>query len=78
MGPPVARAGHVRRVPGGARSSVTRAEIRYLFNNQNQHNNLYCTHENGEQFGYDVPLHMPAVASDNRPRTVHCCYVYLP
>jgi hypothetical protein len=33
---------------------------------------------NGEQFGYDVPLHMPAVAGDNRPRTVHCCYVYLP
>jgi hypothetical protein len=62
---------------GEPRSSATRAEIRYLYFNQNQHNYLYCTHENGEQFGVDVLLHMPAVAGDNLPRTVHCCYVYL-
>jgi hypothetical protein len=77
MGPPVVRAGPVRRVPSGPRSSATRAEIRYLYHNQNQHDYLYCSHVNGEVLGVDVPLHMPAVAGDNRPRTVNCCYVYL-
>ena len=44
----------------------------------NQHRYLYCSHRNGDVLGVDVPQHMPAVVGDNRPRTVHCCYVYLP
>ena len=67
---------HVRLVSGG-RGRALLAEIRYLYRNQNQHRYLYCSHRNGDVLGVDVPQHMPAVVGDNRPRTVHCCYVYL-
>ena len=78
-GPPVVRAGARAACAGGPRSesSITCAEIRYLYHNQNQHRYLYCSHRNGDVLGVDVPQHMPAVVGDNRPRTVHCCYVYL-
>ena len=77
-GRPSCALGHVRLVPGGRGRTLlvlklgTSTTIRIRTGTSTEH-----SHRNGDVLGVDVPQHMPAVVGDNRPRTVHCCYVYL-